>query len=347
MKKVAVVGYHGDGQVTTDGQGVKTSIITSELINVYGEGQVKIVNTYNWRKNAVKLAINCIIAIVTCENVVFLTDENGVKVFPKFFISLNKIFNKKLHYYVVGGWLTEYLQSDKKVKKYIKKLDGVYVELKSMHTGLKNQGLNNVVYINKFRRIKPVSIDSLKKFDKPPYRLCTFSRVLKEKGIEDAIEAVNNINREYSENIFELDIYGTIDESYRERFTDILDSQPDYIKYCGIVDFEKSTETLKAYFALLFPTYYKSEGYPNTFVDAFSAGLPIIASNYKYNSEIICSGKDGIIYDSEDPNALTHELKKIYNKPEIIYDMKINCLNRCSEFLPEKAIKILAENLDK
>lgn len=33
-----------------------------------------------------------------------------------------------------------------------------------------------------------------------PFRFCTFSRVMKEKGIEDAIEAIRDINSERGKN---------------------------------------------------------------------------------------------------------------------------------------------------
>lgn len=345
MKKVAIIGYLGDGGICSDGQGVKTTIIKNELIDIFGSSQVKVVNTYNWKKNLLKLILNCIVSVITCKNIVFLTDENGIKVFPKFFIALNKAFKRKIHYYVVGGWLSGYINEKPKVKRSISKLDAVYVELKSMENSLKDQGLKNVYYVNKFRRLTPITKNQLTFFKKPPYKLCTFSRVLKEKGIEEAIEAVNNINNKYKKTIFELDIYGSIDDSYKIPFRKILKGQNRSIVYRGIVDFEKSTETLKQYFALLFPTYYKSEGYPNTFVDAFSAGLPVIATDFKYNAEIINSGRDGLIYDPKELKALTNVLTSIYRNPNTINKMKINALERCPEFSPEKALSVLINNL--
>lgn len=345
MKKVAIIGYLGDGGKCSDGQGVKTTIIKNELIDMFGLNEVKVVNTYKWKKNPLKLAFNCIISVITCKNIVFLTDENGVKVFPRFFVTINKFFKRKVHYYVVGGWLSDYIKEKAKVKKYISKLDAIYVELKSMNNSLKTQGLRNIHYVNKFRRLNPITVEELNYFEKPPYKLCTFSRVFKEKGIEEAIEAVNNVNNKYKENIYELDIYGAIDDHYKEYFSELMKKQNKSIAYRGIVDFAKSTETLKQYFALLFPTYYKSEGYPNTFVDAFSAGLPVIATDFKYNAEIINSSRDGIIYQPIDSKALTTVLINIYENPDIINNMKMNALKRCSEFSPEKALNVLVNNL--
>lgn len=62
-----------------------------------------------------------------------------------------------------------------------------------------------------------------------------------------------------------------------------------------MVPFNQSTEVLKNYDALLFPTYYEGEGFAGTIIDAFAAGLPVIASDWKYNSEIIKQGITGVI----------------------------------------------------
>jgi glycosyltransferase involved in cell wall biosynthesis len=50
------------------------------------------------------------------------------------------------------------------------------------------------------------------------------------------------------------------------------------------------TKVLRDYFALLFPIYYIGEGFAGTAIDAFSAGVPVIASDWKYNSEVIKEG---------------------------------------------------------
>ena len=42
--------------------------------------------------------------------------------------------------------------------------------------------------------------------------------LMKEKGIETAIEAIESINKESNRMICTLDIYGRIDEGYKDRF---------------------------------------------------------------------------------------------------------------------------------
>ena len=47
---------------------------------------------------------------------------------------------------------------------------------------------------------------------------------------------------------------------------------------------------------MIFPTYYVGEGFPGTIIDAFSSGIPDIATDWRYNSEIVQNGKTGYIY---------------------------------------------------
>lgn len=102
-------------------------------------------------------------------------------------------------------------------------------------------------------------------------RLYIFSRILKEKGIEDAIDAVTYINEQNKREIFSLDIYGQIDDAYKEDFMMKQKNFPEYINYGGVIPFGCSTEVLKNYYALLFPTYYESEGFAGTLIDAMVA----------------------------------------------------------------------------
>ena len=53
--KIGIWGQFGDGiNKIADGQAVRTTIITEELKKRYGEENIYIVNTNNWRKNPIK-----------------------------------------------------------------------------------------------------------------------------------------------------------------------------------------------------------------------------------------------------------------------------------------------------
>jgi len=61
-------------------------------------------------------------------------------------------------------------------------MDGIFVETASMSEKLIEFGLKNVLVMPNFRQLRIVDINELQDTHALPYKLCTFSRVLKEKG---------------------------------------------------------------------------------------------------------------------------------------------------------------------
>jgi glycosyltransferase involved in cell wall biosynthesis len=345
MHKVGVCGHFGKEQDLLNGQTVKTKILTEELKRIYGSKEVMTIDTSEWKRNPIIMFIRCFGLIKNSHNLIILPAQNGVKVFLPLFIILSKFFHRKIHYVVVGGWLSMLLETNPWLKNYVKKLNGVYVETHSMKKKLYEQGINNVSYLPNFKKLKILNKNEMKySKENDLLKLCTFSRVMKEKGIEDAIKSVVDINESLGRVAFSLDIYGEVDKDYSERFNEIQKTFPDYIKYMGVVNFDDSVNVLKQYFALLFPTYYKGEGFAGTILDAFASGTPVIATNWKYNNEIIGNKTDGIIYDYNNPNGLNEVLFEIEQNPDLIYNMKENCLKRAKKYLPEAVIDQLIKN---
>lgn len=343
--RIAVIGYFNNGESVSDGQGVKTAILTEELEKISGCDNVDRIDTAGWKKHPVRLLMKCLRAVRKNKNVVFLTDYNGIRVFPRMLELFNFRRKCSLHYYVVGGWLTDYLKQNPQIEKALKKLDAIYVEIPSMAAAMTTAGFSNVVTVNKFRRLNPLGEDALRLNPTEPYKLCYFSRVMKEKGVEDAIAAVKKLNAGMEKPRYMLDIFGAVDPQYTETFDSMQKDFPEYIEYCGIVDFRDSTGVLKKYFAMLFPTFYKSEGYPNTVVDAFAAGLPIIATRWHYNAEIINDRVDGMLVDVGNVEQIVSAVKTLSKDSELYKKMRINCLKRCTEYQPEKAVQKIVDRL--
>lgn len=344
MMKVAIIGKYDTANGVSDGQAVKTNIVAEEIERRFGKNAVRRINTYNWKKNPAKLFSNCLHAVWKCDNVLFLTDEGGIKVFPKLLRLANIMGRCKIHYYVVGGWLHTYLDRSKEAVADLQKLDAIYVEVPAMLRELEERGFRNGVLLNKFRRMTPVSREALNLKPQAPYKLCYFSRVMKEKGVEECIAAVKLANERAGFTKYILDIFGSINEPYRETFEEMAKTFPGYIRYGGIVDFQKSGSVLKDYVAMLFPTYYTSEGYPNAVVDAFAAGLPVIATRWNYNADIIRDHKDGILVDVGNVEQIIEALEELTADLDAYGTMRLNCLDRCAEYLPENAIaKVVAQ----
>ncbi|QWH53347.1 glycosyltransferase [Bacillus mycoides] len=345
MYKVGVCGHFGSKKNLLNGQTVKTKLLTEELRLALGTQDVNIVDTHNWKKNPLKLFLDCYLLIRNCENVIILPAQNGISIFVPLFLFLNKIYKRKLHYVVIGGWLPNLLGEKQKLKNQVSKLDGIYAETNSMIKSLQQLGLNNVQKLVNFKRLDILQKNERCFSNGTPFKLCTFSRVMKEKGIEDAVNVVKNINTSRGQVMFTLDIYGQVEEDYKERFEELQQDFPDYISYKGSVDFDKSVGILKGYFALLFPTHFKTEGIPGTIIDAYAAGVPVIASKWNSADEVITEGITGYIYNFMELSELELILNSVLDVPEKMEDMKGNCLKRAEEFLPEKVISEFIKNM--
>ena len=63
-----------------------------------------------------------------------------------------------------------------------------------MKSALEANGFRNIFLMPNCKPLAVLSEDELVYPTGTPYRLCTFSRVCKEKGIEDAVHAVASVN---------------------------------------------------------------------------------------------------------------------------------------------------------
>lgn len=168
---------------------------------------------------------------------------------------------------------------------------------------------------------------------------------MREKGIENAVMAVMTVNNELGYQAFSLDIFGQIDSEQTEWFDNLQKNFPDYIHYGGLVPFDKSVETLKEYYTLLFPTYYEGEGFAGTLIDAYSAGVPVIASDWKYNSEIV-NENVGYVYKTGNQSEFVELLKTVAINPTVMLKKKRLCLREAEKYKIDEAIKILLNQIE-
>lgn len=345
VKKIAVLGHFGFGENLLNGQTIKTKIVSDELEKRFGTEEIMKFDTHGGITALLKLPYMLLSALGSCKNIIIFPAHNGLRIIAPLLTFYNCFFGRRLHYAVIGGWLPEFVSKRKFLKKCLKKFYCIYVETSIMKKMLDDQGFKNITVMPNCKNLKIIKDDELPHNFNKPYKLCTFSRVMKEKGIEDAVEAVIAVNEKYKEEVFLLDIYGQVDENQRVWFEELKKNFPCYINYKGCVDFDKSTEVLKEYYALLFPTYYDGEGFAGTLIDAFAAGVPVIASDWKYNNELVHSEITGLIYQTKNVADLCRKLMWICENYDLWVNMKPSCVHSSQKYLPEYAIKSLADNL--
>lgn len=343
--KTGVLGHFGRGEVLLNGQTVKTEMLTDELIRQYGREEIFISDTHGGKRKIFEAPFQAIGLLKKCKNIVVLPAQNGLRIYIPLLAAFSRFFGRRgLHYVVIGGWLADFVKDKKLLKRSLAHFDGIYVETETMKAALEKQGFSNVFVMPNFKKISPLKPEELVFNDSVPYRLCTFSRVMKQKGIEDAVNAVKKANESMEKTVFTLDIYGQVEAAETEWFENLQKEFPEYIAYKGGVSAEKSVEVLKDCFALLFPTRFFTEGIPGTVLDAFSAGVPVISSRWESFEDVIDDGVTGVGYTFGNNEELQNILFAAAKTPERFLKMKVNCLAAAEKYLPQSATKVLTDN---
>lgn len=346
MKTIAVIGKFHTAQGIGDGQAIKTNILTEELEQAFGGEQVCRINTYGWKKHPAALFARCVAAVRCCTDVIFMTDAGGIKVYPWLLRAANIAGTCRLHYVVIGGWLCGYLEKHRLLARWLKKFDGIYVETETMRKAMEALGFSNIVVMPNCKRLTVLKEEELVHCKEEPYRLCIFSRIMREKGVPEAVEAVSSINQRAGREVYTLDLYGQVDPDQQDWFENLKARFPPYIRYCGTVDYHRSVEVLKDYFALLFPTKFYTEGIPGTIIDAYAAGIPVISSRWESFGDIL-DDETCISYPFGDEKGLPAALEAVAENPDLLRNKKIACLRRARAFTPEQVMGILISRINK
>lgn len=341
MHKISVLGHFGFKRDCLDGQTIKTKIVTEELQRIFGKAETVPYDTYGGMAFLCKMPFVILRMTASSRHIIIMPGKKGLCAIMPFLRLFNSLFRRRIHYVVIGGWLPAFITQKPWLIPMLKKLDNILVETKSMKDSMAAMGFGNVTVMPNCKRLDIAQPSELRDF-KPPYPLCTFSRVIKEKGIEDAIEAVKRYNEAAGHTSYTLDIYGQIGKDYQQDFDNLIKEQPACIRYCGYVDYSDSPQILRRYFALLFPTYYEGECFAGTIIDAFSAGLPVIASDWHDNGSIITDGETGLIFPTRSVEALTDMLDKAYHGTGTMDKMRRQCLAEAGKYQPDVVVATLA-----
>lgn len=340
-----MIGLFCLGQQVSDGQSIKTRMVAQELSRALGPENLLTVDTFGWKKHPHQLLLGCFRAVREAEHILFLTDAGGIRVFPWLLLGLGKLYGKKIHYSVIGGWLVNFLGKHPFLTACLRRLDTVFVETAALERGLRGLGFQNVHLLPNFKDLTCLREEELVTGEGEPYGFCTLSRVMEEKGIADAVKAIQTINRESRRTVATLDIYGSVDPAQREWFRKLSSEFPEGVRYCGVVPYDRTVEVLKGYHALLFPTHYATEGIPGTVIDAYAAGVPVIAARWEGFRDIVEHGRTGLGYPMLDQKGLTGRIREAVQFPEGITAMKKYCLKKAEDYLPSTVMDTLLKEM--
>lgn len=340
-RKIGIIGRVDLGRTMFDGQTVKTRMMYRLLCEMFGEDTITVVDTLDYRHRAAGITFGVLHCLLTCDDVFVLLSENGRRILFPLLAFMARHRGVRVYHNLIGGWLARNLDKYPKWTSYLNCFAVNWVESRSLAEGLYKKGVRNARYLPNFKYLVPCHDYSKKDVD-PDYRFCTFSRVTEKKGISDAMLAVEKVSQAYIKGEISLDVYGPIDETYREEFETLLERCP-HSQYCGCVTPEESVSAISSYDALLFPTKWELEGIPGTIIDALAAGVPIIACRWGYYNEMLEDGVTGLSYKFGKQDRLVDCIRDFIALGNDVIAMRSGCRKRAKAYSPE-AVRSEIEN---
>lgn len=320
------------------------TIKNQNLLNYFNSKNYKIelIDTDDWRKR-IGIIILRLIRMFLSPNkrkIILSTSSGGTYFFLKLNYYLN-IFKKDIYYFVVGGDTPNKIENGIFDIKYYKKCKKIFIETNSMRDKVYNLGLNQTVYLPNFKKFRKRNLPE-KEYTKP-LKAVFFSRITLEKGVNMIFEMQKIINKDIQK--IEIDFYGPISNDYEEEFkSKILET--DLLKYKGILDGQDESiyQILEKYDLMLFPTFWDGEGFPGTIIDSYIAGLPIVASNWNFNSEIIKDKETGFLFEAKNQRAFNDTILRILKELEQLKIIRKNCRKESEKYNLDKVLKKIFES---
>lgn len=268
---------------------------------------------------------------------IYLVFVRNAKVIISCEISASKVidllyylkFQKDVFYWVVGSGFVDRIKDGSISPKHYHFLKAILVQSPKMVEALEKAGLNNAIYIP---NSKPIYYIPLLAHDYNSTRFVYLSRILPEKGTEYILDCIEKLNKEGFSDKVSMTFYGVVSESYKN-FKERVESIPN-VEYKGKLNLTSidGYRTLSSYDMMLFPTFYEGEGFPGVFIDAFIAGLPVIASDWHYNSEVIKNGETGYIIPTQDKETLYSMMKYVIESRDIIEPLRKKCKDEAQKY---------------
>lgn len=332
MSKVLVLGYFGYQTNQLDGQTVKTRGVYRLAKEQLNDCMVDYFDTQELKRNKL-LVFKMFWKVMCCNTLFYLPALNNLTVFFPVIFILSQLFGFRIHYFVVGGWLREYLTHRAIYRFMLSRIKGIHAETKRLKKELEDFCyFKNVDIFPNFRFFdyNPKSSESDK------LRIVFMARVMRQKGIDWIFDMADFIEKNGLQEKFSITFFGPEDNEDKQYFESNV-AKYGFVEYRGALQPKEIHETLSNYDAMLLPTHFYTEGLPGSVVDAYISGIPVIVTEWKHSHEFVDDGKSGFIVPFENgKQQMIDRVISLEKDRNLLRSMKANALIKRMEFAPPK-----------
>ena len=334
--KLIVVGAINEGGVATCGETRKNQLFISRFKELFDV--VITVDTRNWQKRP-WILVRLFFVLLFNRGAKVVISASGAASYLITFLHYIPLKNQ-VYYWAIGGNLHIKVHEGHYNLKALATLQAILVEGKSMVAALNEVGLTNVIYVPNAKPITFTPIITPKRGE-ALYRFVFLSRIHPHKGVKEICDAVNLLNQQGFQSRFYVEFYGKVESDFERDFARMIATSPN-MSYKGFLDLttDEGYRQLSSYDAMLFPTYWRGEGFPGVVLDANMAGLPIIATDWNLNKEVVEDGVTGFIIPVHDSQALADCMLKFIREEVDLMSMKQRCVDYIQQYDVKNVLSI-------
>ncbi len=298
--KILFIGAVNANNLPLGGEEYKNQLIVSYFDEKFKK--LNVIDTFHWKKS-IRVKVELIYNVFLKNYTTIVISASSVSTY-KLLVLITKFkpnLKKKVVYLVIGGYLPEAIDNGIFKKNIYRGLKSIIIEGQLLKDKLTKCGIITPIHV----------LPNFKSFPKLPYPKKSNNRIFKfvyvgrislTKGVNEILLVAEKIKLSHEDLKFEIDFYGPMEDSFD--FQGVC-KYKGYLNF--ITDSEKSYLILHEYDCILFPTTWQGEGFPGVLIDAFASALPVIATDWNINSEIVCNEKNGFLISV---NRLSEELEE-------------------------------------
>ncbi len=314
--------------------------LASELERLPGVG-VRVINTSRrhgnrWRSisQAANVAISLIREIAACDVISFHSSRAGAAYFGPIVCAICGVFRKPWIFRGFGDFESWHRSASGLERTLFRagalRADITFFETKSAVAYFSSRGFKGVRWYPNNRPFVTAKSNDMPSVERS-LRFVFVGHVKPSKGVRELIAA-----GERFESIV-LDVYGPLLEGMSA--SDFFGKKA---RYCGALQPQAVAGTLQNYDILLFPTYYKGEGYPGIILEAYAQGLPVIATRWHSIPEIVTE-ETGLLIEPQSVAELTAAMANAMASPDWFARMRAGARRAAASYASSHWTQYFAE----
>jgi glycosyltransferase involved in cell wall biosynthesis len=176
-----------------------------------------------------------------------------------------------------------------------------------------------------FSNSRPLDVGfDRERLERRPRHFVFIGQVKPTKGLTEIFAAADSI----SDPDIEIDVYGPLHDGMTASVFD----KAERVHYKGVLEPSAVIPTLRRYDVLLLPTYHYGEGYPGIVLEAYSVGVPVIATRWRALPEIVDDEVSGILIEPRDAEGLKRAICRVAESSELMARLSAGALSQANKF---------------